>query len=184
MLNENKWFHVYQEEAGEGAGSSGGDSLLDGASGGESGDVSGEGASDWFYADGVQGEGDRPDFLMDKYSSMAEQAKAYPELAKKMGAHTGSPEEYDLAQPDGTNELFELNMESEGLKNFLTSAKEGGISQEFMSQAMEFHLEAMQDALGDLVPNKEAEIESLGKDAPSRINNVEDWCRANLDDEA
>ena len=176
----------YQEEAADGAEEGGAPdtgSLLDGAKPAEGeGEAPAEGT--WFMSEGVAGEGERPEWYnADKYKSVSDQAAAYPELAKKMGAYTGAPEEYDLALPEGVNEHLTIDMEREGTKEFVEFAQEQGISQDFMAKALEFHSEAMMEALSDYLPDREAEMSVLGKDALTRVTNVSDWGQANLSEE-
>ena len=46
-------------------------------------------------------EAEKPEwFLSEKYKTVEDQAAAYPELAKKIGAMTGAPEEYEVSMPD------------------------------------------------------------------------------------
>ena len=74
---------VYQEESGEG--DSGSASLLDGATSGDGGD--GGQSTDWFHAENVKGEGDRPEYLQSKFKDVGAQAKGYAEMEKRFGAH-------------------------------------------------------------------------------------------------
>ena len=78
---------------GEGEGEAGGA----GAGGGE-----GEGAAEWYFTEGVAGQGDRPDFFKDKYKTLADQAKAYTDLESRFGGFTGAPEQYEI--PEGFEE--------------------------------------------------------------------------------
>ena len=173
----------YQEEAADGAEEGGAPdtgSLLDNAA-----PAPKEGDADaWYMSEGVAGEGERPEWYnADKYKSVSDQAAAYPELAKKMGAYTGAPEEYDFALPEGVSEHLTINLEREGTKAFVDFAKEQGVSQDFMSKALEFHSEAMMEALNDYMPDREAEMSVLGKDALTRVTNVSDWGQANLSED-
>src|SRR5690349_17470972 len=53
---------------------------------------------DWYYSDGIKGDGAKPDwFKGDKYKTVTDQAKAYTDIEKKLGAFKGAPEKYDLA---------------------------------------------------------------------------------------
>jgi len=47
-------------------------------------------------ADPVAAQSSRPDYLLEKYGTPEDQAKAYPELLKKFGEFKGAPEAYDL----------------------------------------------------------------------------------------
>lgn len=121
----------------DGKGGTGGDGkgrVMSGGQGqGAAGDDKGGkgGGTAWFYADGVPGTGERPAFLDTKFKSLADQAKAYPELSKaqgKFGSYFGAPEkDYELKAPEGFEGQF--NLEDPLLKEFLPLAKEMNLSQ-------------------------------------------------------
>ena len=146
--------------------------------------VGGQGTSEeptWHYAEGVPGQGDKPEFLKDKYANITEQAKAYTELESRFGAFTGAPEKYEI--------------------NISDQLKEGGIdiddSDPIMSEAMEFannanmgqegfdkmiELYAMSKvAEGEaLEAYKANELKALGSNGEVRIDNLNAWANANL----
>ncbi len=174
-------YRIQEEAAGDGEG---GGSLLDG--GGEpadSGNPDG-GSADWYLSENVKGEGEAPEYFNSKkYKTLADQAKAYPELAKKMGAYTGAPEEYELNLPESVQDSVIIDAEDQRTKDFLAYAKESGISQEFMDKALEFHANTINDVAGDLIPNRDSEMALLGSEAESRLKNISDWGMANLSKE-
>lgn len=136
-----------------------------------------ESGSEWYWADGVPGTGEKPEWMLDKYKTVDQQAKGYSELAKKLGAHTGAPEEYALNVPESLNGIT-LDAENERLKNFLSFAKDNGVSQEFIDKALEFHLSELAQDL----PDPEAIKAELGADADSRLQRIGQWGAANLDE--
>jgi hypothetical protein len=202
----NKHFFKYYEEAGDegtpGGGSGGdgdpgqdkgdpgagdGDSLLAGAGNnrgsGDAGDGDpgdgGEGSKDWFLAEGVKGEGDKPDwFLADKYKSVEEQAKAYPELAKKLGGFTGAPEQYELTMPEGIE--GEVRTEDPLLTTFVDVAKELNMSQDAFNKVLHTYIAQEAEAINTDIAG---EMEKLGPNAKARVDAVADWAKANLDEE-
>ena len=55
-------------------------------------------------------EGEKPEWLKDKYKSVEDQAKAYAELEKKFGGFTGSPEgDYEMKVPEGISGEFDMD---------------------------------------------------------------------------
>ena len=58
------------------------------------------GEGEYFLSEGIKVVGDLPEwYKADKYKSIAEQAKAYTELEKKIGGFTGAPKEgYSIAE--------------------------------------------------------------------------------------
>lgn len=104
MFRLQNFLNTLQEEAGAGdpgAGGGAGGGAGDpgagdpGAGAGGAGDPGAAGGANvWQYAEGIDGMGDRPDYFLDKFTNMSEQAKAYKELEGRFGAFTGSPEKY------------------------------------------------------------------------------------------
>jgi len=138
--------------------------------------------SKWFFsktADGeVLGSGDAPEwFQSKKYHSVEEQAKAYPELAKKLGAFTGAPDEYN------TQFMGEDFEPGENFGNAVEMMQGLGVSQEAFETLMEFHtseLDALQSEVGF---NSENEMAQLGDDSSRRLGNVDRYLQANLEGE-
>ena len=56
--------------------------------------------NEWYLDEGIVGQGNRPEYLEPKYKSVVEQAKAYKEARKALGAMSGAPETYDLSAFD------------------------------------------------------------------------------------
>lgn len=140
---------------------------------------SAENVEAWYFSENVQGEGEAPDwFKSAKYKTVEDQAKAYNGLESKLGAFTGAPEDgYEVVLPEGMD--IEIPEDDALLTGFNDWAKEAGLSQEAHSQLMNMYLE---NVIGSM-PNREAEIEKIGKDAPERITALTQWARANLDDD-
>lgn len=124
---------------------------------------------DWYYADGIKGEGARPEWLKDKYKSAADQAKAYTEIEKKLGAFKGAPEEYDLAIADHPELKF--SAEDPLLKDFLASAKKNGVSQEYVSELLGVYAQALTFNM----PDTEAEMKKIGVNAQQDLQILSQW---------
>ena len=164
MLKKN----VFMEEAGngeQGAGTAGA------AAGGEE-------VPSWFYNApgeenaGVAGSGEVPDwFMVDKYKSVDEQAKAYPELAKRFGGFEAAPEDY--AMPEG----YEETPMDDGLLDIVKAfGKEHQMGQgafnELVSKATEYQMQQSEQSMAKA-------LETLGENAEARISNVNDWLNVN-----
>lgn len=124
----------------------------------EQGDNSSQGESEapdeWFWAEGVPGQGPRPDFLPEKFSSVADAAKARGQLEKKLGAFTGAPEEYDF-------EELGLDKEQHTLKELSALGKELNMSQDGFEKLVT-KLMGAQDAESEV--DMEAEVSKLGEE--------------------
>ena len=108
-----------------------------------------------------------------KFKSVSDLEKSYGELqstfSKKLGAFTGSPEEYTL------NEGIEV---TDGVMEF---AKNNQFSNDALNGLAEAY-QTDQQAQRDAYMSEQREL--LGKDADTRLTNVQDWARANLGEDA
>jgi len=130
----------------------------------------------WLWSDGQPGEGDRPEWLRDKYSSVEAQAQAYGHLEGRLGGFTGAPEgDYELRVPEGlSGEL----LEESALRSAIDEVcKTNGASQTFYNQLTEAYLTAL--AVENTV-SKNTEMEALGADGPQMVKDLQDWGQANL----
>jgi len=136
-------------------------------------------ADGWKYADEINGEGDRPEWFKEKYSSVSDQAKAYSELEKRFGGFTGAPEEdYELTTPEGVE--GEFDMEDPRIAWFQQTAKESNMSQDTFTQMLHGWVQHEVDGMNGA---KEAEIQALGSNAQARLKDLGDWGNANLSPE-
>jgi hypothetical protein len=136
-------------------------------------------AEEWMLSEGVRGEGESPDwFKSDKYSSVADQAKAYTGLESKLGSFTGAPEDgYSV----NINEDLGVDI-PEGdqlLGAFNNWASESGLSQDAHTELLNLYISnSMETEQGDV----ESEIKKIGDNADNRIQDMVQWGKANLDD--
>ena len=109
----------------------------------------------WYWDEGIPGNGDRPEWLKGKYGKVVDQAKAYLEAEKAMGANGAAvPESYDW----GTySELFDV--ENPALTEFKNKAKELKLSQE----AFNILVDPFAQYHKSLIPDTDAEIAKLGQ---------------------
>lgn len=142
----------------------------------------------WFWDGERQGEGDPPEwFKADKYKSVADQAKAYTEAEKRLGAFKGAPEEYELKLPDdfGLPEGVDVALDKEDplLQQFMPWAKENNLSQDAFQDIVGMYVnqqaEDYQAAQQSVIEQKE----QLGDNADKRLNDLAKWGKTNLDPE-
>lgn len=136
----------------------------------------------------------RPEFLLDKYSSVEDQAKAYGDLNTKFGEQAteigtlkefqksaaeiiGAPEDYETP----TSENFEVDIEDPRYGAFKEFAKENNLSQGMFAKGLE--LFAQLDQAYDTANQDfaKAEMEKI-PDSESRVKNIQDWLSANVPD--
>lgn len=125
--------------------------------------------NDWFYDENIKGDGDRPEWLKDKYKTAADQAKAYVEIEKKLGAFKGAPDEYDLTIKDYPELKF--SNEDPLLKDFLDNAKKNGVSQEYVSELLGTYAQA----LTINIPDADAEMKKIGPNAAQDLQILSQW---------
>lgn len=113
---------------------------------------SSEGGGEWFWAEGVKGEGPRPDYLPEKYKTVEEAAKARSELEKKLGGFTGAPEEYEV-------EHLGLDPDQHLLKEIMNVGKEINMSQEGLDKLVGRVLDAQE---AEESKSLEEEVSKLG----------------------
>ena len=139
-----------------------------------SGDQEGRMEDAWYWDEDIKGNKNRPEWLNGKYKSVAEQAKAYNEAQKRLGAFKGAPQEYDLALKDYPDVKFQQN--DPYINDFLESAKKNNVSQEYVSDILN-HYVKMQMASR---PNIDKELEKLGPSAKQDIQSLGNWANNNL----
>lgn len=136
----------------------------------------------WAYAEGINGEGEAPEwFKSSKYKSVADQAKAYADLEGKFGAFTGSPEEYEVSMPEGIEGEF---VEGDPLMaEFQEWAKDNQVNQKAFTDLVHMFVRNEQGAYQKEQQDIEAELSALGDNAKQRIQNMNDFAKANLSEE-
>lgn len=132
------------------------------------------GGKAWLLHEGVMGQGAKPEwFKADKYKTVAEQAKAYPELEKRLGGFVGAPKDgYKFTPPEG----IEVSMDHPVMQEFTKWAASKQLSQEGYTEllGMLVQYEAAQ------APDMGSIKGRLGENADSRIAAVAAWGKANL----
>lgn len=125
-------------------------------------------SASYYLMEGIAGAGDKPEwFLGEKYTSVAEQAKAYTELNKKFGSFTGAPKDgYQL--PEGFDADDALAQE------VIKFGTESNLNQDGFNKLMEL---ASTQAQVTQEVNQQAELKKLGDNAPQRIKQLEVFLR-------
>ena len=129
----------------------------------------------WMWDEGMPGNGPRPDWVKPKYKSVAEQAKAYPELEKQLGQLGSAPDNYDL-----TDFQDKLKTDNPSLQKFMETAKKSRLGQDTFKEMLGTLVEYEQS----LLPNSDIETAKLGPNANQTIETVRQWAANNLSQEA
>jgi hypothetical protein len=133
-------------------------------------------ASTWFWDEGVPGQGERPEWLKGKYGKVVDQAKAYLDAEKRLGAEpTPVPEDYDLT---GYADYFDI--EAPHMADLKNKAKELRLSED----ALKSLVDPFANYYKSLMPDIDKEIEKLGPHADMKINTVNTWASNHLSEKA
>jgi hypothetical protein len=125
----------------------------------------------WWWDKGTPGEGERPEWLPDKYKSAEDVAKAYKELEKKFGT---APDEYDWSKGESW-----IDVEYEPFQVLADVAKTKNIPQDFMDVV----LESVGKYLDEFSINIEEEKAQLGENAQERLRVLGNWAKANFSED-
>lgn len=132
----------------------------------------------WWWKDGMEGEGPRPDFLQKKFRNILEQAKAYPQLESIAKGHSGAPERYEF-DPKAP-ERFKFDEEDPQFQNFLEVAKKNHLNQNVVREILSIYEDHVLTNKIDL----DTEIKKLGDNYAQRLANMLQWGSNNLAESA
>lgn len=123
----------------------------------------------WYIDEGIPGQGQRPDWLSDKFKSAADLAKSYSELEKKFSQ---MPEEYDFSKSRY------LDPEFDSMKDFLKYARDKRVPKDVIDKMVD----SVDQYMNQFQVNVEAEKKKLGDNADDRLKLLDNWAKANLSD--
>lgn len=125
----------------------------------------------WFIAEGVPGPGERPEWLGDKFKTVADLAKSYTELEKRTGK---VPDQYDFSKAEW------IDPDYVPFQDLAAKAKEMRVPQEF--------IDLMGDSVGkylsEFSSDPKEEMAKLGEGAKEKIEVLNNWAKANLSEDA
>lgn len=135
-------------------------------------------APSWYWVnpsddnEGVAGSGEAPEWYKgSKYKSVAEQAKAYTELEKKLGAFTGAPDEYALPED------VELDLSDPMYKTFMEIGKKHGMNNDMFTETVTAVAQLQAKQAEERMAH---ELKQLGNNADYRLKNISDWAMSRL----
>lgn len=136
-------------------------------------DVPPSSPSEWHWADGIKGDGQRPDWLKERYKSVSEQAVAYSELEKKFGEFRGAPKDgYVMDGIEG------LDVSNPLLKGLSETFKELNMSQAGFERVVNEYLTAQTQSYQTDIKE---EMKKMGPGAEQQIAQTKQWIQNNLD---
>lgn len=81
---------------------------------------------------------ERPDWLPEKFKTGEDLGKSYQELEKKLGAHAGAPENYEMTVSEGLED-YAINEDTPFAKDFFKVMQENGVNQKTANELMNLH---------------------------------------------
>lgn len=126
----------------------------------------------WYWDEHTPGQGERPQFLPEKYKSVADVAKAYKELESRLGT---APKEYDFSRGEGW-----IEPEYEPFQKMAEFARSKHVPQEVMDN----FLDTVSMYLDEFRTDLDEEKSKLGENASQRLQILNSWAKANLSEKA
>lgn len=121
----------------------------------------------WFIDEGVPGVGNRPQWLSDKFKTVADLGKSYQELEKKFST---IPEEYDLSKSKF------IDPDYAPFQDFLSLAREKRVPKDVVDKMVD----SFDKYLDEFSSDPAEEIKKLGDNATDRLAILDNWAKANL----
>jgi len=98
----------------------------------------GEASSPSLFDQAEEAAIERPEWLPGKFKTGEDLSKSYQELEKKLGAHAGAPENYEMEVAEGLED-YAVDSENSLAKGFFDVMKENGVNQKTANALMNLH---------------------------------------------
>lgn len=141
-------------------------------SGAPAGEGQGNSGATWFWDDNTPGTGERPQFLPEKYKSVADVAKAYKELESRLGT---APKEYDFSKGESW-----IEPDYEPFQEMAEYARSKHVPQDVMDKM----LESVGLYLDEFKVDMNEEKSKLGEKATERLQVLNNWAKSNLSEKS
>lgn len=125
----------------------------------------------WWLDEGVPGTGDRPQWLPDKFKSVADMSKSYSELERRVGS---APNEYDISKGENW-----IDPDYAPFQEMMDFAKQKHVSQDVMDKM----LESVGKYLNEFNVDYSEERAKLGEKAEERLQVIDNWAKSNFSPE-
>lgn len=126
----------------------------------------------WSWGEGLKGEGDKPEWLKERYKSVEDQAKGYVELEKRFGEFKGAPKEgYKLDSIEG------LEADSPLLQQFSKTFAELNLSQSGFERVVK---EFVSTHASIAQASAAQEMKKLGPQGQQMIKETNQWIQNNF----
>jgi hypothetical protein len=125
----------------------------------------------WYMDEGIEGSGERPPWLHEKFKSVADLARSNQELEKRLGT---VPEDYDFSKSRY------LDPDYVPFHELKQVAKDKRVPQEVIDKM----LESVDKYMDEFSIDDSEEIKKLGDNAIDRLTTLNNWAKANLSNDA
>ncbi len=129
----------------------------------------------------------KPEWLPEKFKTGEDLAKSYTELERKLGAHTGAPEAYEM-QPEEGLEDYAVNSDDPFATDFARVLKENGVNQKTYDEISNLYfakVKAEEESIFDAQEHQFREdCKELGEDRVEEIKESIKWSKGILDEES
>lgn len=123
----------------------------------------------WWIDEATPGTGDRPPWLPEKFKSAQDMAKSYNELEKTIGR---APEKYDFTKSKKLDPNYKPFIELQEL------ARSKRVPQEVMDKFQD----SVDKYMSEFDTDFDEEMKKMGPDAKERIEVLNNWGKANLEE--
>lgn len=131
---------------------------------------------EWYVTEQLPGSGNKPEYLLDKFTNLGEQAKAFVELEKRMGGFKGAPKDGYNLEVISDRLQAELPPDAPLVKSLMDTAKSLNMSQEGFEKFMESIVTVQKSFQVD----PQEELRKLGPDAEQQIGVLKQWAENNF----
>ena len=121
----------------------------------------------WYIDDGLPGVGNRPEWLPEKFKTVADMSKSHAELEKKLGT---APDAYDFSQSRYLDPDYVPFQELQAI------AKEKRVPKEVLDKM----IDSVDKYMSEFSTDFNDELSKLGDNAKERVTTVDNWAKANL----
>jgi hypothetical protein len=128
----------------------------------------GTSSASWWIDEGMPGTGDRPDWLPEKFKSVADMSKSYNELERRVGS---APNEYDISKGESW-----IEPDYGPIQDMLEYAKTKHVPQDVMDKMFE----SVGKYLDEFNVDPTEERAKLGEKAEERLQVIDNWAKSNF----
>lgn len=130
----------------------------------------------WYVTEELPGQGNKPEYLLEKFTNLGEQAKAFVELEKRMGGFKGAPKDGYNLEVISDRLQAELPSDAPLVQSLMETAKSLNMSQEGFEKFMESIVTVQKSFQVD----PQEELRKLGPDAEQQISVLKQWAENNF----